>query len=301
LKNLEIFYNGWASRQTTQSGSYPTDITVNPLTVHGKYIKIINCIVHDLYDGLVISLVNTAAEMHGNLFFHNGWLGPDRGHGHAMYLHNVDYLMTVKNNICFDNFGLGIHAYHPNASNLKNFLFEGNTCFRNGSLASAISANLLLGGDSGQADTATFQSNMSYGAGVGNTKGLQFYGGGAINMTLTDNYVPDGKMGTYTAVSETGNYWGPDIGNQVFLRANDYDSSRANLTIYNQAASNSISVDVSSIFSPGDSIFCRHTKFNSCRGWDNNHRYASSKPDGSNTNSVDSTGDHIPSIWMLCP
>jgi hypothetical protein len=117
--------------------------------------------------------------------------------------------------------------------------------------------NFLLGADSGQADVSSFVANMSYGA-----DGLQFYGDGAINVTLADNYMPDGKTGTYSAISESSNYWGAAIGNQVFVRPNSYQSDRANVTIYNQAEADTVSVDLSAVIGlqVGDSVSVRNVQ-----------------------------------------
>jgi len=158
--------------------------------------------------------------------------------------------MTVKDCIIFDSFGWGIHAFSPTGgTNLKNFIFEGNTCFDAGILAEETHPNFLVGGTEGggAADTISLIDNMSYNAG-----GLQFYGDGATGVILTGNYMPDGKTGTYMATTESGNYFEAAIGNQVFVRANDYDANRANITIYNQVAADSVAVDVSSVFAVGD-------------------------------------------------
>lgn len=260
LRDVELFWNGWTTRASAQSGSNPTDITMKNLVGlsggnNGSYIKLVNCVIHDL-SGPFFDDYMLGTELYGCVIYHIGWNAPDRGHGHGLYLHNISPVKTIKDCIIFDNFGWGMHAYSPNASNLKNFIFEGNTCFRNGSLSAQANPDMILGADIGQADTASFIGNMTYGGSIG----LQFYGAGTINMTLTNNYHPNGKIGTYSAISETGNYWGPSIGNEVFLRANDYDSNRANLTIYNESAASSINVNVSGVFSVGDIILVRNVQ-----------------------------------------
>lgn len=258
LKNLEIYWDGWATRHSEMGGSAPTDITLKNLRGYGSPVKFINCIIHDL-SSPYFEEGALGWEFYGCVIYHIGFSGSDRGHGHGLYLHNISATKTVKDCIIFDNFGWGIHAYSPNGgTELKNFVFEGNTCFNAGSLYGVSYRNFLLGGDlaGGQADNSSFIANMSYGAG-----GLQFYGAGAINVTLTDNYMPDGKVGTYTAVSESGNNW-DTVGNQIFVRPNEYQTDRANVTIYNEAESNTVSVDLSAVTGlvVGDSVTVRNVQ-----------------------------------------
>lgn len=235
LKDLEICWSGWDRRQTETPGSDPADLLRKNITGYGTNVKLINCVLHDLA-GPYFPESMSSLEVYGCVVYHMGWLS-ERGHGHGLYLHNTVPTMIIKDNIIHDNFGWGIHAYCPTGERLKYFCFEGNTSFSNGSLANDPTPSLLLGADSGKADTASFVSNMTYGGKVG----LQFYRDGATNITLTDNYLPDGITGSYEG-TDSGTV--TEIGNRVFLRSNDYDPNRANLTIYNQAKAETIEVDV---------------------------------------------------------
>lgn len=243
IRDLELYWDGWAGRESALTGSDPVDLVRKVLGGTGKHIKFVNCIIHDL--GIVyFDDVCEGLEFYGCVIYHVGWVAPDRGHGHGLYLHNLVPTMVVKDCVIFDNFGWGIHAYSPTGANLKYFEFVGNTVFRNGSLSGTLTPGIILGADSGQADTATIAENMTYGNKAG--WGLQFYGAGAINVTLTDNYISEGKLGTYTAVEESGNTYNT-IGNATFLRPNTYDANRANLTIYNEAEANTVVVDILSL------------------------------------------------------
>ena len=249
FRDIEFCWTGWIGRVSEEAGSEATDLALKNITgtsvgYAGVGLKFINCIIHDLsgpyFDDYMIGL-----ELNGCLIYHIGWKGSDRGHGHGLYLHNIAPSMKVKDCIIFDNHGWGIHAYSPTGGvNLKNFIFEGNTCFNAGILAEETHPNYLVGGDvgGGAADTISLIDNMGYNAG-----GLQFYGDGATGVTLTGNYMPDGKTGTYTAITESGNYFEAAVGNQVFVRPNDNDIYRANVTIYNEAVADSVVVDLSSV------------------------------------------------------
>jgi len=256
FRDLEICFTGWTLRVSTETGSAPSDIPSAVLEINAASCKFINCVIHDFpVLGFWASAVN--AEMYGCVVYHNGWSAPDRGHGHGIYTQNSTGIKTIKDCIVFNNFGWGIHAYSSSGANLKNLVFEGNTCFGSGKLHSSSYPNYLLGSGSGQADNCQFLANMSYGAG-----GLQFYEDGASNVVLTDNYMPDGITGIYTATTESGNYWGAEVGNRVFVRPNEYQADRANVTIYNQDLANSIAVDLSGVTGlvAGDSILARNVQ-----------------------------------------
>jgi hypothetical protein len=254
FKGLEIYYTGWTDRENTDENSADDIATLGDLNVRAPRVKFINCIIHDLKLPY-IGQEAVGAEFYGCVLYHNGWLAPLRGHGHGLYLQNSEATqMKVRDCIIHDCFGWGLHAYAGNgATLLKNIVMEGNTCLRSGSLSGTARPDILLGGDSGQSTGCSIKSNMTYGGSVG----VSFYEAGAALQDFTNNYCPNDKnqaWGGYTAVNESGNYWGSAIGNEVFLRANDYDSNRANLTIYNQAAANTVNVDVSSVFGASGTV-----------------------------------------------
>jgi len=256
IRDVEIYWDGWLSRLSSQASSDPSDLIRKTLGGNSTNLKLINCIIRDLGSPFFgTSMLNL--ELYGCVIYHNGWSAPDRGHGHGIYVQNSTGIKTIKDCIIFNNFGWGIHAYSSSGNNLKNLIFEGNTCFGSGKLHSASYPNFLLGSGSGQADNCQFVANMSYGAG-----GLQFYEDGASGVVLTDNYMPDGITGIYAATTETGNYWGPEVGNRVFVRPNEYQTDRANVTIYNQDLANSITVDLSGVTGlvAGDSILARNVQ-----------------------------------------
>lgn len=255
FRNLEFAYDGWTTRESAQAGESPNDLPNIVLSINTVAVKFINCIIHDLRQPGFWSAA-TNAEMNGCILFNNGWNAPDRGHGHGIYTQNTSGTKLIKDCVIFDNFGWGIHAYSGAASGLVGISLIGNTCFRNGSLSGTVRPDMLIGAESGIVQAPTIQANMTYGGSLG----LQLYGAGAEDVTLTNNYMPNGKSGTYTSTTESGNYWDAAIGNQVFVRANDYDANRANVTIYNQAQADTVQVDVSSVLNAGDSYRLRNVQ-----------------------------------------
>jgi len=212
------------------------------MNINTPNIKYINDIFHDL-PSLGLWTPATGAEMNGCLMYHNGWSAPDRGHGHGIYIQNDTPAKLIKDCIIFNNFGWGIHAY-TEGGKIDNLIFDGCVCFGAGSLYGATYNNILVGGLQ-IAHNITVKNCMTYGAGGVNIG----YSAGADNVVLENNYFPGGiTKVNCTNLIESGNYYGAAIGNQIFLRANDYDPNRANLTIYNQAEENTIDVDVSAVF-----------------------------------------------------
>lgn len=134
------------------------------VTMYGPDTKCINLIVHDTGGGFGCWLPARSAELAGCLIYHNGWqgLGNDRGHGHAVYTQNDSATKRILDNIMFDQYGYGIHAY-AQASEIKNFHFEGNVSFNNGSATREDYRynNILIGGFN-PAVGITLISNCTY-------------------------------------------------------------------------------------------------------------------------------------------
>jgi hypothetical protein len=248
-QNVEICYSGWMSRETLIEGSAPADLPLlQYVSVLGVGNKLVNCILHD-HIGESSMSNGLGAEWYGCVVYHNGWSGPDRGHGHGLYIQNNAPEKVIKDCVFFDNFGWGIHAYTQGGT-INNITLDGCACFENGSLVSEIYTNILVGGYA-VANNIAIRNCMTYGGGNVNVG----YDAGADNVVLQNNYFPDGiTKVNVTNMTETGNYYGPAVGNQVFLRANAYDANRANLVIYNEAAANTIDVDVSAIFGQSGTV-----------------------------------------------
>src|SRR5262245_40628171 len=116
--------------------------------------KLINIIVHDTGQGVLTTDAAPDAEINGSLFYYNGQDAPDRGHGHGIYVNNDTGNKRIVDNILFDQFGFGIHAY-TQGGKLDNLHFEGNTSFNNGLLSqvSGATTNFLIGASGTAAET----------------------------------------------------------------------------------------------------------------------------------------------------
>lgn len=125
-------------RTSSEVGSHPSDISrgsgVNLLAPN---ISLINNIIHEGENGISSFSSSPDAIIYGNISFNNGWMGPDRGHGHGLYAQNETGSKTLAENIVFNNFGAySFHLYTENGS-LKNFTLTGNV---------AMNDTFLIGG-----------------------------------------------------------------------------------------------------------------------------------------------------------
>src|SRR6266536_990276 len=229
----------------------------NLLVNDGSHNKYINLVVHDGGVGFFNYSSRSDVEIYGSIWYNNGWQGPDRGHGHALYIKSDVGPVVARDNVIFNQYGYGIHVYTNTGSGLLNNIWiEGNVSFDNGSLSSSgTSANI---GNLGQppANDLTMLSNLTYMApGVTGTYLTLVSGSG---LRATGNYVVGGSgitQGTWTNATVTGNTVlaaGPaSRQTAVFVRPNVYERGRATVTVYNWSQLGAVSVDLSGIVPVG--------------------------------------------------
>ena len=140
------------NRVSAQTSSAPSDIgrgggvaTVQTSDT-GSGLKFINLVIHDTAGAFGLWQQAIDAEVYGCLIYNNGWDAPDRGHGHGIYVQNQTSTKQITDNIIFNQFSHGIHAYST-APNLDGLDIEGNVSFDNGILSrvSGPARNLLIG------------------------------------------------------------------------------------------------------------------------------------------------------------
>jgi hypothetical protein len=164
--DFEVMYSD-ESRITTQAGSDPTDVSrqVMGIAVNGPFNKLINLVVHDVGDGVFAGIDAQGLETYGSVFYNNGWQGPDRGHGHNIYLQNRDATKVVEDNVLFSSFSSGFHMYGTDDAYLWNFRIEGNSMFDSGSPVAGVfgrDLNLLHQGAGGKFGRAIYRRNSIY-------------------------------------------------------------------------------------------------------------------------------------------
>jgi len=175
-------------RVTETAGSHPEDVSRGGVDCRGSNIRFVNLVVHDLSNGFGFWSSGAGGEIYGCLIYNNGWKGPDRGHGHAIYTQNDTGTKRLVDNVMFNQFAYGIHAYGSSKASLKGFHIEGNASFNNGVLAGPDerSPNILVGGGS-PAERVTLLNNFTYHSKPGTSVRLG-YGATNEDLSLRDNY-----------------------------------------------------------------------------------------------------------------
>jgi len=271
FQHFEIMSSNLATRQTLHPGSSVSDVDGWAFDIIASHVKVANLVIHDLGGGIGSFNNYDDIEIYGNVIYYIGWQGPDRGHGHAIYVHNST-TVRILNNIVFDQFDIGLHLY---GGTLPHYDVEGNTVFNSGVLSySGAAIDLLLGDDNGNvAASPIVLNNRSYSLTIQKAKAANIgLSSGCINLTHSHNYyVGSTTLVNCTVNSMVGNtfygatsgfssslytdntyYAKRPSGVQVFVQPNSYEAGSGYITIYNWADETSVSANVSSVLMPGD-------------------------------------------------
>lgn len=185
------------------------------IEVDGAHTKFINLVVHDTGNGFGLWTPAVDAELYGNIIYNNGWQSSDadRGHGHGIYTQNETGTKFIRDNIIFNQFGWGIHAYTEEGT-LNGLHFEGNVSFNNGAATQTDERydNILVGGNR-PAERIALISNYTYHTPTKNdTKPnvrLHYEARNNRDLIVKDNYFAGGSLvasvGDWQAVTMTGN------------------------------------------------------------------------------------------------
>jgi hypothetical protein len=154
-------------RETKIPGSWPADIRRGGVDVHGDCVAVVNLVVHDCASGFGFWAEGEGGEISGCLIYNNGWRGPDRGHGHAIYAQNARGTKRIKDNVIFHQFAYGIHVYGSEKASLKGFDLDGNIAFENGCLTRRgdNAPGIMVGGAS-PAERIALRDNVVVGGGI---------------------------------------------------------------------------------------------------------------------------------------
>jgi hypothetical protein len=286
LWGFEVYFDS-KIRTSTQRGSFPTDVDRGPAiegTPDGSNCKLINLVIHDDFNSF-FGKHAADLEIYGTIVYFSGWDGPDRGHGHGLYVQNAkgEGTKRIVDNILFDSFAEGLHAYSA-GDYVYNLDIEGNAVFNSGypSVTTGYTTDIIVGGGSIAPKNIILKNNYTYHSPEGLSKKSDgravWLGstGGCENMTVTGNYfvIESGNavriagncrpaMTENTIVGTTINLNPEDMaqntyynekpeGVRVFVRPNRFELGRANIVIYNWDHKDLISVDVASLLKPGE-------------------------------------------------
>jgi hypothetical protein len=201
FRDLE-FTSSHPLRQSGEKGSWPADIKRGSISARGSHLTFANLVVHDLAQGFGFwgnEESGEGGEIYGCLIYNNGWSGPDRGHGHGIYAQNARGVKRLRDNIIFNQFGYGIHAYGSEKAFLRGFHIERNVLFNNGSLhrPDHRASDLAVGGSCPMQDIIV-SGNYTFGGG-----GLRLgYGLDVVNrgITVKDNVI--GGSSRFSAIGQ---------------------------------------------------------------------------------------------------
>jgi hypothetical protein len=267
-RDFEIRDSTPHTRAARQSGTW----------VEGSGVKFVNLVIHDTGN---IALYEEAPdlEVYGCLIYAIGFDDPDpaqRSHGHNLYVQNQTGTKLFAENVVFNGYSFGVHAYAEAGSHLIGMSFVGNVLFGSGAAAPGTDQNkdnLLVGGTTEAASGIVLRENLGWARPV-NERSVRFgYGVPNGDLTLVNNYL----VGTV----EFSDPWSPlDLqGNtfigavqgavdttpypantylataptetRVFVRPNTHEAGRANVVVYNWGHDASVKVDVSHVLTPG--------------------------------------------------
>src|SRR5439155_26467787 len=92
----------------TQRLGVPHNVGMN---IFGSGTKAINVISHDNGGGFGLWSTAVDAEIYGSVIYNVGWEDTSQGTGHSIYTQNLTGVRRLTDNILFNGFSFGIHAY----------------------------------------------------------------------------------------------------------------------------------------------------------------------------------------------
>jgi hypothetical protein len=230
---------------------------------NAAHIKLINLVIHDVGHGTYTENQASDIEIYGWIVYNGGNENKTRSDGHGIYIKNGPSGWKVaRDNVIFNQFGFGIHAYtEVTSGTLLNLVLDGNVLFNNGSVSSFDNnLNLQLGGNA-VADNDTVTNNLLYDSpGVG-WANLRIGYKKLVNGTAVfrNNYIVGGREAIQVGqwrnlLAERNETFTPgDPGSQptVFVKPNRYEPGRATVVIYNWTRLPEVAVDLRGVLRPG--------------------------------------------------
>ena len=289
-RDFEVFNSNPIRHSSQQNSSQPTDLPRGQgVVVHAPHTRVVNLVLHDLAGGLDIWSDAIDGEAYGNIIYDNGWQAGDRSNGHGVYTQNREGIRRLRENVIFNQFATGIHAYGSDAASLDNITLEGNVVFNNGVFGQKYDHNILIGGGRTATHPVLIANHTYYSSG----RGLKFgqnnvgYLAGCTELEARDNYFVAAEFGFSLEMVNCGGsvrhntFLGelrlvegktliddpsvrarfpentfvdrPPDAAEVFVRSNEYQRGRAHVIVYNWRRSATADVDLAQArLAPGD-------------------------------------------------
>ncbi len=169
-RDFEVMQSSTARLGESGTGTAlrPTGIYILP-SAHN--LKFVNLIIHDTGHGFYTENTAHDIEIYGCIIFNGGVENArtgGRSDGHGIYIKNDGIGWKIaRDNIIFNQFGFGIHAYAQGNQALKNLVLDGNVVFNNGTPSDYDNANLQLGGNAVADNDSVTNNSLFFSAGVG--------------------------------------------------------------------------------------------------------------------------------------
>ncbi len=246
------------------TGSWPSDVPqaggVN--AENGTGCKFINLLIHNTAEGITDWMPDSNSESYGCIIYNCGWKAPDRSHGHCVYTQNSYGLKTFADCIFSTQYELVLdgqqtmQAYGSSAADANDYLMDHNIGYDGG--------QFLIGGMNPAGGNHVI-GNMLYTCPLSigyffSSYNLDFEVRDNVvvnsfldifavqNLTASNNKVIGGATRTYGPNDPSHNYTttpgqSPPAQPLVFVRPNKYDSTRANLVVYQWNQASTVVVD----------------------------------------------------------
>jgi hypothetical protein len=226
----------WGLEFTDSDLNRATASRPNLLVNDASHTRYVNLTVHDGGIGFFTYPSRMDVEVTGCIVYNNGWAIGGVGNGHGLYVKSDAGPLVLRDNVLFDQFGFGIHAYTDATDGLlNNITVAGNTSFNNGLLAGSPSGSNVLVGGLAPADGIVVDSNMTYfspgvafpNVWLGWSKSQVLNG----SLQVRGNYVVGGAavfdVHAWRSVTASGNTLVPGGGGGELVRLNDSSSTDA--------------------------------------------------------------------------
>ena len=240
--------------------SSPASSGAYGVNVKAPGARMINLVVHDAgRSGMGVWNEAPNAVVHGSIIYNNGTVA---NKDHGIYFNGNSGSKTLSDNIVFNNWQYGLHAYSPVSGELQNIRLDGNVSFNNGSIGPyGHGPDFYVGGS--PIANLSITNNMSWRPNDGE---MALNVSGGQGLTLTGNrFVGAVSLGSWSGSSQSNNtMWSstsaPTSGTHVIVRPNGYEAGRANIVAYNWSRSGTVSADLSSVLQPGDTYEIRNAQ-----------------------------------------
>ncbi len=271
VQDLEITNSDPDRRSSRPTGIY----------VGGDHVLLANLVVHDVGTGISGGQLDdnghqegTDILLYGSIFYNNGWLGDDRGHGHHIYLTNRDSIIRIEDNVIFDAYGSGIHDY---SSTDRNYVYHNrirrNVWFLNGAPGGKLVDGCLVGHDGTNiVKDIVLEDNYGWALDLGGrdvrlgwdtaNEGASLKGNYFVGLTIFQREWSDVAIQDNTFIGQLQGLDPSDYPNNEYLSEppqknfivilpNEYEPGRAHIIVYNWEGLDQVSVDLSSLLPEG--------------------------------------------------